>query len=158
MTGSLEQSLAAHPFLTGLPDGTVELIARCARRATFDTGAYLVNEGEEADTLYLVEQGRVAVEVHGPSRGSLVIETVEAGHVVGLSWLAPPFRWHFDVRALTPVSTVAIDRDGLRAELEEHPAIGYALLERLVSVLLGRLQATRVRLLDLYGLGDYDAH
>jgi len=153
VTRSLEQVIADHPFVVGLPEGTPELIARCARWATFPTGEFLLGEGEEADTLHLVEQGRVAVEIHMPSRENVVIETVDAGHVVGLSWMAPPFRWHFDVRALTPVSTVAVDRDELRTQLGRHPDIGYALLDRLNSVLLERLQATRVRLLDLYRLG-----
>jgi CRP-like cAMP-binding protein len=156
VTAPLERDVAGHPFFTGLPEGSVELVARCARRATFASGDLLLREGDEADTLHLIEQGRVAVEIHAPSRESLVIETVDAGHVVGLSWMAPPFRWHFDVRALTPVSTVAVDRDALRSELERRPDIGYALLGRLSSVLLERLQATRVRLLDLYGLGDDD--
>jgi len=154
VTRPLEQAIADHPFVVGLPEGTVALVARCARRATFESGELLLHEGEEADTLHLIEQGRVAVEIHAPSREPLVIETVDAGHVVGLSWMAPPFRWHFDVRALTPVSTVAVDRDGLRSQLERRPDIGYALLGHLNSVLLERLQATRVRLLDLYGLGD----
>jgi CRP-like cAMP-binding protein len=154
VTRSLEQAIADHPFVIGLPEGTVELVADCARWTTFATGEFLLSEGKEADTLHLIEQGRVAVEIHAPSRENLVIETVDAGHVVGLSWMAPPYRWHFDVRALTTVSTVAVDRDGLRSRLERRPDIGYALLGRLNSVLLERLQATRVRLLDLYGLGD----
>ena len=29
-----------------------------------------------------------------------MIETLEAGEVVGWSWLFPPYRWHFDARAL----------------------------------------------------------
>jgi hypothetical protein len=33
----------------------------------------------------------------------------------------------------------------------QHPAVGYAVVERLTSVLIGRLQVARVRLLDLYG-------
>ena len=154
MTGSLERAIADHPFVIGLPEGTVDLVASCARPAKFSTGEFLMSEGGDADTLHLIEQGRVAVEIHAPSRESLVIETVDGGHVVGLSWMAPPFRWHFDVRALTPVSTVAVDRDRLRSQLERRPDIGYALLGYLNSVLLERLQATRVRLLDLYRLGD----
>ena len=151
---SLEQTIADHPFVTGLPGGTGGARRPLRPPGDFATGDLLLREGDEADTLHLIEQGRVAVEIHCAVPGDLVIETVDAGHVVGLSWMAPPFRWHFDVRALTPVSTVAVDRDGLRSELERRPDIGYALLGHLSSVLLERLQATRVRLLDLYGLGD----
>jgi CRP-like cAMP-binding protein len=158
VTESLEEALGAHRFLAGLPEGTATLVAGCVRRVTFETGNLLLTEGAPADTLHLVEQGRVAIEIHRPAQGSLVIETVEPGHVVGLSWVSPPFRWHFDARAIEPVTTLAIDSECLRTQLDQNPVVGYALLERLSSVLLERLQAARVRLLDLYGPGNDHPH
>lgn len=62
-----------------------------------------------------------------------------------------PFRWQFDARAAEASSAVAVDVEALRARLVERPEVGYPLLERLSWVLLGTLQATRIRLLDLYG-------
>ena len=153
MTLTLDEMLTGHQFLAGLPEGTVELVASCARVVTFETGSLLLSEGAVADTLHLVHQGRVAIEIHGPAQGRLLVDMVGPGHVGGLSWVSPPFRWHFDARALEPVTTVAIDSECLRVRLGENPAVGYAFLERLSSVLLGRLQASRVRLLDLYGNG-----
>ena len=104
-----------------------------------------------ADTLFLVDGGRVAIEIQGPAEGRLIIDTVGPGGVVGLSWVAPPFRWQFDARAAEASSAVAVDVEALRARLVERPEVGYPLLERLSWVLLGTLQATRIRLLDLYG-------
>jgi CRP-like cAMP-binding protein len=63
----------------------------------------------------------------------------------------PPYRWHFDARALEPVGAIAIDADCLRAKAETDPAFGYLLMKRIAAVILDRLQATRVRLLDVYG-------
>jgi len=154
MIESLHEALAGHEVLTGQPEGAVELVAQCARWATFETGQFLLREGEVADTLHLVFSGRVVIEVHQPGGESLSIETVGPGHMVGLSWVSPPYRWHFDARALEPVTTAAIDSECLRTQLEQDPAIGFAILDRLASTLVERLQATRVRLLDLHGLGD----
>ena len=140
MTETIHEILSAHRFLAGLPEGTIELAAACARPETF-----------EADTLHLIHRGRVSIEIHGPGHCRHIIDTVGPGHTVGLSWAAPPFRCQFDARALEPVAAVAVDSECLRARLGKNPAVGYALLERLVSVLIGRLQAARVRLLDLYG-------
>jgi CRP-like cAMP-binding protein len=151
MTETLHDVLSRHKFLSGLSETTVGLLASCAELVNFDTGSLLLSEGGLADTLYLVHRGRVAIEIQDPARKRVVIETVEPGHVIGLSWVAPPFRWQFDARALEPVATVAIDAARFRKVLEENPALGYALLQRISSVLLERLQATRVRLLDLYG-------
>ena len=117
---------------------------------SFDPGAFLLREGEDAGTIFLVTRGRVAIEIHAPSVGPIVIDTVEPGHVVGLSWMAAPFRWQFDARALEHVEAAAIDARQLREDLAEHPEAAAELHQRLAAVLLARLQATRIRLLDLY--------
>jgi len=156
MSETVQKILHAHPFLVGLPEGTGGLIADCARIATFEPGELLLTEGEPADTILLLQHGRVAVEAHRPAGGSLWIETIGPGHLVGLSWAAPPFHWQFDARALEPVAAVAIDVHRLRAELGRHPEIGVALLDRMVERLVARLQATRLQLLDLHALGDDD--
>ena len=151
MTTSVAELVASHPLLAGLPGPAVAQVAGCARNVAFAEGELLLAEGAPADTLYLVRRGRVAIEVHAPGRGAVVVETVGPGAVVGWSWLFPPYRWHFDARAREPVGAVAVDGACLRAKAHADPAMGYALLSRLSAVLLERLQATRVRLLDLYG-------
>ena len=103
-----------------------------------------------ADTFYVIRRGRVSIDVHAPGRGAEVIETVGPGSVVGWSWLVPPYRWTFDARALDDVGAIAIDGACLRAKALADPAFGFALLSRVSAVLLERLQATRLRLLDLY--------
>ncbi|HZU80276.1 MAG TPA: cyclic nucleotide-binding domain-containing protein [Acidimicrobiales bacterium] len=146
----LKEVVRTHPMLAGLPEDVVELAAGCAHNVVFAEGALLFAEGDTADTLYLLRRGRVAIEVHTPAQAPLVIETVGAGDAVGWSWLIPPYRWRFDARAIEPVGAVALDGTCLRGKAEADPAFGYALLQQITAVILDRLQATRVRLLDLY--------
>ena len=143
--------LEEHAFLAGFPAEAIDLLAASGKSVVFGAGALLFHEGSAADTAYLVTAGRVAVEVHAPNRGPVVVDTVAAGHVVGLSWAAPPFRYQFDARALEVVEAVAVDATRLRAALAEDPVLGFLFLDRLTAVMLERLQATRIRLLDLYG-------
>jgi hypothetical protein len=63
----------------------------------------------------------------------------------------PPFREHLDARALGPVHVVVFDAACLRGKADEDPVLGYELMRRFVPVIVERLQATRVRLLDVYG-------
>ncbi|HET6964116.1 MAG TPA: cyclic nucleotide-binding domain-containing protein [Acidimicrobiales bacterium] len=142
-----------HPLFAGLPEEDIEPVARCARNVAFRPGQLLLREGTAADTFYLLRRGRVAIEVHSPAGGPIVIETVGPGGCVGWSWLFPPYRCHFDARALGEVGAIAVDGACLRGKAEAEPRLGYALASRVSAVLLERLQATRVRLLDLYG-GD----
>lgn len=129
------------------------LVAGCAKNVAFAAGQLILAEGEPADTLYLVRRGRVALEVHAPGSGAIVIETLGSGQVVGWSWLFPPYLWQFDARAVDPVGALAVDAMCLRSKAEADPRFGYELMKRLASVVLDRLQAARMRLLDLYALG-----
>ncbi len=151
MTTPLAELVAAHPLLAGLPGDAVVSVAGCAQNVALEPGALLLAEGDPADTLYLVRRGHVAIEVHAPGRGPIVIETVGPGAAVGWSWLVPPYRWHFDARATDAVGAIAVDGACLREKAEIDPALGYALMKRVATVLLDRLQMTRLRLLDLYG-------
>lgn len=148
---TMAELLAEQPLFRDLPTEAAITIAGCARNVAFEAGRLLLAEGDEASTLYLLRRGKVSIEIHSPGRGSLVVQTLQPGEVVGWSWLVPPYRWSFDARAVTPVGAVAIDGACLRANADARPALGYALLQRISAMLLERLQAARTQLLDLYG-------
>ena len=148
---SLEHVLADAPFLEGLDAERIALLAGCAGNVRFDAGEQLFREGDGADVFYVVRHGSVAVETFVPARGPMMIETIEAGEVIGWSWLFPPYRWHFDARALTQVRATSFDGACLRGKCDADPALGYTLMRRFAQVLIERLQWTRLRLLDLYG-------
>jgi CRP/FNR family cyclic AMP-dependent transcriptional regulator len=139
------------PVFHGLPPADLELIAGCAKNVHFAQGAVLFREGDQADTFYLVRHGSVALETYVPARGPAIIETLEAGEVAGWSWLFPPYRWHFDARALTGLRATAFDGACLRGKCLDDPRLGFELMSRFAQVLIERLQWTRLRLLDLYG-------
>jgi CRP/FNR family cyclic AMP-dependent transcriptional regulator len=143
--------LRDEPFFTGLRPETIDLIAGCGSNVQFDAGALIFREGEAADSFYLLRHGNVAIQAYVPTSGPLVIETLEAGDVLGWSWLFTPHRWHFDAHALTAVRATAFDGVCLRGKCDADPALGYELVSRFAQTLIGRLQSTCVRLLDIYG-------
>jgi CRP-like cAMP-binding protein len=147
----VEELLRDAPFFDGLRPESAELIAGCASNVHFDAGALIFREGEQADAFYLLRHGSVALETHNPARGPVVIETIEAGDVLGWSWLFPPYRWHFDARARTAVRATAFDGECLRGKCAADPVLGYELVSRFAQTLIQRLQWTRLRLLDVYG-------
>ncbi len=80
--------LADVPFFEGLDSGALALIAGCGRQRPLRRRAStLFREGDPADTFYVVRHGSVALETFVPARGPVVIETIDAGEVVGWSWL-----------------------------------------------------------------------
>lgn len=147
---TLEPILAEHPFLKGLAPHYLKIIVSCATNVRFDAGQYLFHEGEPADKFYMIRQGKVAVEIQGAERGSITIQTIGEGEVLGWSWIIPPYRWRFDGRAVELTRAIALDGKCLRGKAEEDHNFGYELLRRFSNIIVQRLEAARLQLLDVY--------
>jgi len=153
---TIETILQDVPLFQGLTPAQLELIAGCGSNVRFNEGELLFREGGEADTFYVVRHGSIALETFVPARGAVTIETLEAGEVVGWSWLFPPYRWHFDARAHSLVRATSFDGACLRGKCERDPQLGYDLMSRFAQVMIQRMQWTRMRLLDVYGYAGTD--
>ena len=147
----LERIVSEHRLFAGLGPQFVALAAGCAKNVRFDTDQYLFHAEDSADWIYLIRQGRVALEMATPGHGAVQYETLGEGEIVGLTWLLPPYRWGYDARAIEPVRAIALDAQCLRDKCEADNALGYALLKRFLPILVQRLQATRLQMLDVYG-------
>jgi CRP/FNR family cyclic AMP-dependent transcriptional regulator len=148
---TLEPLLREHEFFRGLDDRYFDLLVGCATNARFDEGEFLFREGEPADRFFLIRHGNVALEIAAPGRGHIVVQTVGEGDVVGFSWLFEPHRWAFDARAVAPTTAVSLDGICLRGKCEEDTRLGFDLMQRFAHVVIERLRATRLQLLDVYG-------
>jgi CRP/FNR family cyclic AMP-dependent transcriptional regulator len=147
---NLGRVISEHPFCQGLQPYYVDLLVSCASNVRFEKGHHLFRNGGEANQFYLIREGKISLEVLAPQRPPLTVETVEAGEVLGWSWLVPPYRWHFGARAVEPVSAISVDGRCLRAKCEKNSQLAYELLRRTVEIVGRRLEATRFRLVDLY--------
>jgi CRP-like cAMP-binding protein len=148
---TIDEILHDVPLFTGMAEEELNLIAGCGANVHFDSGELLFRLGDPADTFFVLRGGAVALELFVPARGPLTIETIEAGDVVGWSWLFAPYRWHFDARAVGSVRATAFDGVCLRGKCDADPKLGYDLMSRFAQVMIERLQSTRLRLLDIYG-------
>lgn len=149
---TLEAILAEHPFFAGLEPHYMQLMTGCASNVRFEAGTYIFREGEAASHFYIIRQGKVALEAFAAQRGPITIETIEAGEVLGWSWLFPPYRWHFDARVIELTRAIALDGVCLRSKGEADHDLGYELVKRVAQIMMQRLQATRLQLLDVYGV------
>ncbi len=153
---AIESVLHDVRLFEALTQEELELIAGCGSNVRFRQGELLFRDGAAADTFYVIRHGSVALETFVPARGAVTIETIDAGEVVGWSWLFPPYRWHFDARAASLVRATGFDGACLRGKCEQDPQLGYDLMSRFAQVMIQRLQWTRMRLLDVYGDGVGD--
>jgi CRP-like cAMP-binding protein len=147
---NIDVALAAHPFLAGLPESQLRVLAPLSRPVAYGERVRLFREDGPADEFWLVRSGRVALDIHVTGRGTVPIETIGAGGVVGWSWLFPPYRWQFGAVTLDATDAIRFDASGVRDAMRED-GLGRELATRFMTVVVDRLQHTRLRLLDLYG-------
>jgi CRP/FNR family cyclic AMP-dependent transcriptional regulator len=147
----MEEIVREHRFFAGLLEPFGKLISGCAKNTHFQSGEYLFHEGDAADRFYLIREGHVALEIKAPGRGAIAFQTLREGEIVGVSWLIPPYRWTYDARAVEFTRAIALDAKCLRDKCEADHDLGYEVMKRFMSVLIQRLQATQMQILDVYG-------
>ncbi len=148
---NLEHILGEHPFFQGLTHEHLHILVGCSSNVRFDAGQYILREGAEANTFYLVRFGKVALEMGTPNKGAMIIETIGEGDLLGWSWLVPPYTWHFDARALELTRAISIDGKCLRRKIENDHELGYEFLRRFSDLMVKRFESTRLQLMDVYG-------
>jgi CRP-like cAMP-binding protein len=144
--------------VTGLPTPLDLLSAAQSERllaigldVSFPAGTRLFDEGGEADRFWLLRAGEVDLDIHVPGRHPApVVETLGPGQMLGWSWIAPPYRWNLGARTTTAARATEFPAGPVLDLCAADPALGYALMRRFTEVVAERLQATRIRLLDLY--------
>jgi len=147
-------ALTRHPFLRGLSDEHVGLLAGVAEQVRVPATERLFEEGDVADRFWLINAGRVSLELFVPGKGHLVVETLGMGDVLGWSWLFPPYRWRFGAVARGRLDAVEFDGRAVRRMCADDKALGYDLTNRFLAVVLHRLQATRMRLMEMYAFPE----
>ncbi len=147
---TFENILGEHPFFKDLGASHLATLVGCASNVKFEAGEFIFRERQLAERFYVIRHGQVAVETFIPGRGPITIETIQADEVLGWSWLFAPFKWHFDARAVTLVRALALDGTCLRGKCEKDPAFGYEIMKRFAEVVVRRMEATQLQLLDLY--------
>jgi CRP/FNR family cyclic AMP-dependent transcriptional regulator len=147
---TLDRLFREHAFFQDMDPKHLDILVGCASNVRFAEGEFLFREGEEAKSFFFVRAGLVALEVFVPGKGAMKVETVGDGGVIGWSWLVPPYRWHFDGRAVQPTRALALDAVCLRNKCEQDHDLGYAILKRFFHIVQQRLAATRVQLIGEY--------
>jgi len=137
--------LAAQPFLKGLSQAQLAVLADNAMMVEFPVGRLIFEEGLDAHRFYVILEGSVALETANGSVESDLISTISAGDVLGWSWLFPPYKWNFNARAVTPTKAIIFFAPTLRELCERDHDLGYELLKRVSQVVIARLQSTRLQ-------------
>ena len=107
-------------------------------------GDVLFHEDEEADTLYVVIEGRIAIAKRSIDGRESVVALMEAGDLFGEMSLFEPLGRSAEARALEASQVLAIGYAPIRAVYQRRPE----LLWGVVELLAGRVRSMDVALAD----------
>ena len=140
-------ALATHPFLHGISEDHLVVLARAASDIIVPARHRFFEDGGHATRFWLIQSGHVTVDVHVPGQGRVPVDTIGMGEMVGWSWMFPPFTWAFGAVAATPVEAFEFDAPVVREYCASDPVLGYEVTQRVAQVLTMRLKSTRNRLI-----------
>ena len=144
-------------LLAGLDTSRLEKISTLCRGDNQPKDAIIFNEGHEAAELYLLQSGRVALEmqVQPVPDGPVIptaLEVVSKGECFGWSALVEPHFYTLDARCMTNSTVLAISGNMLLGAMADDPVLGYQIMGKLTEIVARRLADTRLRLTSGLGL------
>src|SRR5512138_46860 len=153
MDGKLEvmQELGKIPWFQELKPEHLEKIAELTHLQSLKNGEVLFREGDTEGCLYVVIEGRVALDMFVPHRGKIRFYTAERWDVFGWSSVTP----NIHKRTASAVCVldgfvVGMDAEKLRQACDEDHDLGYVVMRRLAHIIASRLLVTRLQLLDMF--------
>ncbi len=141
-------AVANHPFFRDLRKSHLKVIAGCAMQTKFSPGDLIFRQGDLASRFYLIESGSVDLEIDLPGEGIIRIQSLGLGDALGWSWLFPPHVWRFSARATAPTRAIFFYGTWLRELGDTNTKLGGELFKRMAQVVVRRLQATQLQLLE----------
>lgn len=148
---TLKTILSEQTVFKDLKPEFLDWLCNCAGEEAFEAGKFIFKGGESAENFYLIKSGKVVVQVYAPPKGALNIMTLENYDILGWSWLYSPYTYHFDAKAVTGTQAFVFDAVKVRNKCSENYEFGYHFMNCFSQIMLRRLVATRLQLLDIFG-------
>ena len=143
--------LGANPWFQSLAPPQFQTLVDIASEMSWEARQTIFRENQQAAYLYLILEGQVALEMYMPGAGRITILTLGPADIFGWSAVTPVVGTRTaSVRTVHPTRVIAFDSQKLRDACEADHDLGFHVYRRLTNVVVGRLTAARLQLLDMY--------
>lgn len=128
----------------GLAPESIDRILAAARRVRLSRGEVLFHEGDRADSVYLIETGKVAARISTPNGAVVTVALLGPGSAVGeLALLGDDEHRTATVQAIEPVVALTLRRPDFAELRRLHPSVTEFLIKSLAAT-VRRLDAQLV--------------
>ncbi|WP_045234345.1 Crp/Fnr family transcriptional regulator [Deinococcus pimensis] len=118
-------------FLSDLPEGARASLLAVARRSRAGRGTVVYHTEDAAETVYLLESGRVRLYRIGASARDVTVAVHESGELFGTSALGGPEAYGHYAEVLEEAELLALPGGTLRELLRSQPELGVSLSAQL---------------------------
>ena len=119
----------------------------------FDSDQVIFNQGDPADYLYFVLDGRVSIRFKPEDGPELTVSEVDQGEVFGWSSALGSQRYTSSAICSDCGLFIRLEGEDLKNLCQEHPETGILILNRLAGVIARRLRGTHEQVVALLHRG-----
>lgn len=142
------EALKENQLFQDLEPEMLRKILEFSERREYEAGSLVFSQDEEAEKIFLVEDGLVGVIMEIDPSTKLTIATESKGGIVGWSAVIPPHNYTALAKCFKHSWLVALDGKKLRELCHQEPELGLRVMEELATLIAFRLQKTNLQVLD----------
>jgi CRP/FNR family transcriptional regulator, cyclic AMP receptor protein len=120
-------------FFCAMSSGVVESLDQVSHHSTMPAGAILFVEGQVSRGIFILCSGKVKLSTASREGKVLILKTVEAGEVLGLSAAVSGLSYEMTAETATPCQLNFVGRKDLLEMLHAHSEVGVHAAESLSS-------------------------
>jgi len=134
----------------GISDAELRMIQESVVRVqSFGEGTQVFAENGESSQMYIVDSGRVNLEIEAIPDTHLQVASLKRNEVFGWEALVPPYKYTSTAKAVADSVLVVLDGTSMRKLCKTYPDICARVMERVVRIAADQLAATRQQMFML---------
>jgi CRP-like cAMP-binding protein len=139
-------------MLSDLNSAMLEKMLAATKKTTYSSGEYIFKEGDYAEYLYAVLNGKVGLELQKDTGTLVMINTITRGYSFGFSALVDTENRKYisHAKALNNTSLLKWCVEDLRKLFHKDCEMGYLLMKRIAKIAKKRLQVRNAQFLEIY--------
>lgn len=160
MTSNKSEIVKSSQIFWNLSDAQIDKLMDLCEEQYFDSGLHIFNEGDPAQNLYIVEEGKVTLEMEiriGPrTRRQAVIEVIQDNGVFGWSALSNMPVSTMSATAAENSRLLTFNGQRVRQLCSEDTELGYKVAQELVNLVSDRLSHAKRTLAHVLSITSHD--
>jgi len=137
----------------GLNTKQLQLFARHFREEEFDAGEVIYSQGSQAENLFILLEGEVALGIKAKGEIDITAYSVgEKGEAFGLSSLIKPYQNNVTAFCNKKTTVLSIHGEAFRKLMKQDRKAGMEIMERVTEIYYKRLNSVRAMITNLFKL------